>query len=184
MTVSEDTYALVAVEDRESWWELHWGNLRRKPAMDVRRNLIVRRLARQLLAQLSPDEFDISINQAHIRRSAEHFYLPDLVVIPMAAVRRLSHFPDALEAYFDAMPLVVEVWSSPTDDYSVDAKLEEYRALGDREIWCVKAEDHTLIVWQRQDDGSYVEAVFTAGLVSVAALPDVRIALWDLFEAP
>ncbi len=184
MGVSEDTYARLAVEDRESWWELHWGRLRRKPGMDVRRNLIVRRLARQLLPQLSPDEFDVAINQIRIRRSAEHFYIPDLAVIPIAAVRRLSRFPEALEAYFEVMPLVVEVWSLPTDEYSVEEKLREYRAHGDREIWCVKAEDRTLTTWQRQDDGSYDEALFTGGLVSVTTLPGVRVALWDLFEEP
>jgi Uma2 family endonuclease len=150
--------------------------------MTVEHNYIARRLGARLRQQLDEREFDVSVNMGQVRRSAESYYIPDVLVIPKELVRPLRGRRDMLEAYGVPLPLVVEVWSPSTGDYDVDAKIPEYQRRGDLEIWRIHPFDRTLTAWRRQPDGSYAEVHYTGGTVQPQALPDVTIDLDTLFD--
>jgi len=153
MPVSERTYLQLALEDPNQW-ELHCGNLRRKPAMTAAHNDIGFELAFRLRQQLDRSQYRVRHNSGHVRRSAENYYIPDVFVIPTDLFRPLRDLRNVLEAYDAPLPLVVEVWSPSTGDYDVDAKLPEYQRRGDLEIWRIHPFERTLIAWRRQPDGS------------------------------
>lgn len=180
MPVSEKTYLQIAWEDPNQW-ELHCGQLRRKPGMALEHNRLATRLLIRVAQQLDENEFDIRLGMGHVRRSSESYYIPDVYVIPMELVRpqrgRL-----ALEVYEAPLPLVVEVWSPSTGDYDLDSKIPEYQRRGDLEIWRIHPYDRTLTAWRRQPDGSYEEAVYRGGKVQPASLPNVTIDLDALFD--
>jgi Uma2 family endonuclease len=95
----------------------------------------------------------------------------------------MAERPNAVEAYAEPLPLIVEVWSPSTGDYDVDSKLPEYRRRGDLEIWRIHPYEHTLTTWRRQPDGRYTETLYTSGSVQPASLPGVTIDLASLFQA-
>jgi Uma2 family endonuclease len=181
MPVSERTFQTVALEDPEGQWELHCGTLRRKPAMSYEHNYIALSLQMYLIQQLDQKAFRVSHNGARLRISAEHYYIPDLCVIPIELLRphRGSY---ELEVYEARLPLVVEVWSPSTGDYDVDVKVLEYQRRGDLEIWRIHPYERTLTAWRRQPDGSYPETLHTHGTIRPGALPSVTIDLDRLFD--
>ena len=122
------------------------------------------------------------LNSARATRPESTYYVPDVSVIPIALTELLRGRADVLEAYRQALPLVVEVWSPSTGTYDVDEKLPEYQRRGDLEIWRIHPYERTLTVWVRQPDGSYDESVYRGGVVRPAALPDVEIDLDVLFQ--
>jgi Uma2 family endonuclease len=138
----------------------------------------------ELQVQLGRDRFEVRVDAGRTCRSPSHYYIPDVIVIPIDSVRRGLAETYALEAYAEPLPLIVEVWSPSTDDYDVDSKLPEYQRRGDLEIWRIHPYDRTLIAWVRQDDGSYSEALYRGGIVRPVALPNVAIGLDALFQAP
>ena len=71
MSVSLETFRRVAIEDDECVWELHCGQLVRKPGMTLAHNRGTMALVRQLLPQVDEDRFDIRTNAEHIRIAAE-----------------------------------------------------------------------------------------------------------------
>ena len=99
MPVSEETYLRVAAEDPEGHWELCGGRLRRKPDMTADHNWIATLVGYLLLHQLRWDEFQVRVNLGRVRRSPRNYFIPDVVVIPTALVRRLRGRPDLLEVY-------------------------------------------------------------------------------------
>jgi Uma2 family endonuclease len=179
--VSAQTYRQLAVEDPDGQWELHCGSLRQKPLMTVEHNHVMTRLLVWLAQQLNDDEYTVRSDSGRVRASGESYFIPDVLVIPMRLVRPLRRRRDALEAYAEPLPLVVEVWSPSTGDYDVEAKLPEYQRRGDLEIWRGHPYDHTLTSWRRQPDGSYLEGSYTHGAVEPVALPGVAIDLDALF---
>jgi Uma2 family endonuclease len=181
MPVSERTFLQLALED-PGQWELHCGNLRRKPAMTYEHNHVAFELAFRLRQQLDPRQFNVRGGMGHVRRSSESYYIPDVFVIPNELTRPLRGRRDALEAYDAPLPLIVEVWSPSTGDYDVDAKLPEYQRRGDLEIWRLHPFDRTLTAWRRQPDGTYAESQYTGGVVQPVALPNVTIDLDTLFD--
>jgi Uma2 family endonuclease len=181
MTVSEQTYRQLALEDPNQW-ELHCGVLLRKPAMTAEHNQIAWEIALRLSKQLDASRFTVRHNSGHVHRSAGGYYIPDVFVVPTELVRALRGRRDLLEAYDIPLPLVVEVWSPSTGDYDVDSKIPEYQRRGDLEIWRVHPFERTLTSWRRQPDGSYAESHFAAGLVQAIALPAVTIDLDTLFD--
>lgn len=181
MSVSEQTYRQLALEDPHGHWELHCGRLRQKPNMTVEHNYIMTRLFRFLIQQLDESQFDVRSNSGRVRRSAENYYIPDVYVVPMDLIGPLRQRRDTLEAYDVPLPLVVEVSSPSTGDYDVHTKLPEYQRRGDLEIWRVHPYDHALTAWRRQPDGSYLEMGHTGGGVRPVALPGVAIDLDALF---
>jgi len=88
-----------------------------------------------------------------------------------------------LAIFSGPLPLVVEVWSSSTGDYDVDAKVPVYQQRGDLEIWRIHPYAPTLTSWQRQLDGSYQETVHRGGSVAPIGLPGVTSALNTLWDS-
>ncbi|MGI8551563.1 MAG: Uma2 family endonuclease [Dehalococcoidia bacterium] len=183
MPISEATYERVALEDREGRWELVCGRLRRKPGMTVEHYDVMRALIRRLITQVEEGEFAVSMESPRLRISTGTYFLPDVCVIPRAAVQRKRRETSGrLEVYDEPMPLVVEVWSPSTGEYDVNDKLREYQWRGDLEIWRIHPYERTLIAWRHQPDGSYSETLYRGGTVQPVALPGVTIELERLFE--
>ena len=180
MPVSEATFHQVALEDPEGKWELHCGELRRKPGMTMPPNSLQDELAFVLRLQLRDGEFEVR-TAGRARRDAAHYYIPDVMVIPLTAWRALRETPRALENYDTPLPLVVEVWSRSTGEYDVDEKLPEYRRRGDLEIWRLHPYDRELTAWRRQPDGSYTEHHWLHGVVELHAIAGVSVDLDALF---
>lgn len=179
--MSEAEYRHFALGDTAGQWELVRGQLREKPGMSVRHGLVIMRVLEALLGQLDRREYALSTTHARLRRSADTYYVPDIVVIPAATLEALLEHPDALDAYPEPLPLVVEVWSPSTGRYDILEELPDYQARGDREIWYVHPRERTLTAWRRQPDGTYDDMVYRGGLVHPASLPGVAIDLDALF---
>jgi len=184
MIVSEEEYHRIALAEPAMKWELDCGRLRSKPPMTTWHNRTAWVLGFRLQEQLGFDQYEVRVDAGRTRRSPSHYYIPDVIVMPLAAVRRGLADTYALEAYAEPLPLVVEVWSPSTGDYDVDEKLPEYQRRGDLEIWRIHPYERTLIAWVRQPDGSYVETLHRGGVVRPAALPGVAIDLDALFGVP
>jgi Uma2 family endonuclease len=177
MTVSFETYERISLQDPRRPWELVRGHLREKPPMTMKHEITARRLPALLSGQLGWREW--SVGPARLRISTGTYYIPDVVVVPMALARTLR--PDQFEVYTDPVPLVVEIWSPSTGTYDVDDKLPEYQLRGDLEIWRIQPYDRTLTAWRQQTDGTYAEEIFRTGIIHPVALPDVAIDLDELF---
>ena len=180
MAVSEKTYKQVALEDPEGHWELHCGMLRRKPDMSYDHNHMMGDLYYWLRQQLDEAQFEVRMNAGHVRLSPQHYYIPDVYVIPVALTKAFVG-QRVLEWYAAPLPLVVEVWSPSTGDYDVEVKLREYQRRGDAEIWRLHPYEKTLTAWRRQADGAYTEVTLRGGHVEPTALPGVTIDLDALF---
>lgn len=149
--------------------------------MTTEHNMIPRRIDRHLQFQLDDREFLIAVESARLRISSGTYYVPDLCVLPTAAVRQLLERPGTFEVYDDSIPFVMEVWSPSTGDYDVEKKLAEYRLRGDAVIWYPHPYDRVLHAWERQPDGSYRELLHRAGVVPIPSLPNVAIDLDAVF---
>lgn len=180
MPVSENAFRKLALEDPEGHWELHCGYLRRKPGMTFEHNRLAFWLAVRLAEQIDRTKFDVRTNAGHVRGSADSYYIPDVLVIPLDLAEPLRG-GRGLEAYSAPLPLVVEGWSRSTGDYDVETKLREYQRRGDLEIWRIHPYERSLTAWRRQADGSYTETFYKGGAIRPIALPSVAIDLDALF---
>lgn len=181
MPVTERTYEQIALEEPKRKWELHRGTVREKPAVSFGHNRVQRKLARELILQLDPEEFEVSVDASRVRQTEQNVYIPDLFVIPVSYFAPYREHPQALEVYESPGPLVVEVWSPSTGGYEIDTKLPEYQARGDHEIWRLHPFDRTVIAWRRRPDAGYDRSVHPSGIVRPIALPGVAIDLDALF---
>ncbi len=181
MPVSEEAFLQLALEEPNQW-ELHCGELRRKPPMTYEHNDVGWELGLQLGKQLDRHQFRIRVFAGHVRRSPENYYIPDVFVIPIAFTRPFKGRWDVLEAYSDPLPLVVDIWSPSTGAYDIDSKIPEYQRRGDIEIWRIHPFDRTLTAWRRQADETYVESHYDGGTIKLVALPGVTIDLDALYE--
>jgi len=179
--VSEKAFRKQVLADPSGGWELHCGQLRQKPPMTFEHNHQGRHLAAMLIRQLDDRLFEVSQNAGHLRTSADRYYTPDVMVIPLELLRPHRGRSDELETYAGPLPLVVEIWSPSTGNYDVDSKLPQYQARGDLEIWRLHSYDCTLTRWVRQPDGSYVESVHQHSVIQPVALTGVTIDLDTLF---
>ena len=182
MPVTERTYQAVALEDPDGKWELHRGRLREKPAMTWDHNDDIVELAFQLRSQLDRRLYRVRVNSARVRRQDETYYIPDVFVVPTSYGENLRDQAHVLEVHDRPVPLIIEVWSPSTGEYDIDAKLPEYQARGDLEIWRLHPFERTLTVWRRKEDGSYEAFIQTGGTIEPVALPSVTIDLDALFE--
>lgn len=183
MAVSETLFEQVALADDTARWELVCGRLRAKPGMTARHGEIARNLALELALQVPRQRWEVGQEGPHLRIPGGNYRTPDVCVVPRELVkRRQQEHPTALEVYDEPMPLVVEVWSPSTGEYDVDQKLNEYQQRGDLEIWRIHPYERTLIAWVRRPDGSYLETLYTGGLIQPAFLPSVTIELERLFD--
>jgi Uma2 family endonuclease len=181
MTVSEQTFRQVALEDPEGHWELHCGVLHRKPGMTSEHNNVAGEVFYALRRQLDSSQFRVRLNLGHVHISVQNYYIPDVFVVPVALQRPLLG-TRKLEAYDAPLPLVVEVWSPSTGQFDVEMKLVGYQGRGDLEVWRIHPYEHSLIAWRRQPDGSSVEATYTSGAIQPMGLPGVTIDIDALFQ--
>jgi Uma2 family endonuclease len=182
MPVSEQTYRAVVLEDSDAQWELYDGRLREKPPMSAEHNDVIARLALVLGNQLDWRQYRVRINSAHVRRSERSYFVPDLFVVPTERFHEQIGQPGHLEVYEAPLPLVIEVWSPTTGSYDVDAKIPEYQARGDREIWRLQPYERTLTAWRRQPEEAYTVEIYRGGTVRSAALPQVTVDLDTLCD--
>jgi len=180
--VSEETYRRLALADPGGQLELYQGELREKPAMGARHGSFMFHLAFLLQIQLDRNEYRLRVSHARLRRSANTYYVPDVVVIPAALERALLDDPNSLDAYPEPLPLVVEIWSPSTGRYDIKEKLPDYLARGDLEIWYIHPYERTITVWRRLPDGSYSESLYREGTVVPSSLPGVSIDFEALFD--
>jgi Uma2 family endonuclease len=180
MPISAETYERVALEDDDRVWELHCGRLVEKPGVTVEHADVLNMLAVMLGRQLDPGRYRVRANTSRTRWSPAGYFVPDVCVVPDELAQKLRG-TGALEVYTDPLPFVAEVWSPSTGRYDVNTKLPEYQRRGDAEIWRIHPYERTVTVWRRRPDGSYAETLHREGVLSLAALPDVRIDLAALF---
>ena len=116
------------------------------------------------------------------RRSSDTYYIADTAIVPTETVLALMEHAHDLDAYPEPLPLVIEIWSPSTGKYDLMAKLPDYQARGDLEIWYVQPYEHTLTAWRRRPDGTYSDSVYLSGVVRQESAPEVVIDLEELFE--
>lgn len=178
--VSEEAFRRVALRDPDGQWELHDGQLQEKPPMSAEHNDLTFHIGFMLQRQLPRDQYRLRVNGGRTQGAPATTYVPDVAVVPIAAEQ--FQRGRSLEVYDQPLPLIVEVWAPSTGAYDVDAKIPTYQERGDEEIWRVQPYERTITIWQRQDDGSYLETLYRDGLITVASLPGVTIALAELFD--
>jgi len=183
MDVGVESYEALALSEPEMMWELHDGQVKSKARiLTFGHGLPMENLDLQLKAQLDPVQFRVKVNHARTQRVVNWMFVPDVVVIPTALIRKgVEERIHRMEVYHDPLPLVVEVWSSSTGDYDVDTKLPEYQRRGDIEIWRIQPYERTLTVWHRQPDGTYHESLHTTGTIELLALPGIVVNIDQLF---
>jgi Uma2 family endonuclease len=179
--MSEEAYRQFVLSGVEGSWELHDGRLVEKPGMTWEHMNIASQLSHLLQSQLDRSAYRVFI-ESRVRRPAATIFLPDIMVVPTAYGEPFRGRPGTLAIFSDPLPLIVEIWSSSTGDYDVDAKLPVYQQRGDLEIWRIHPYERTLTAWRRQPDGSYEETVHRGGIVTPVALPGVEIDLETLFD--
>ncbi len=180
--MTEQAYRALALTEAGKLVELWDGEPREKPAMSIGHNRSTFRLGYLLQEQLPWSEFEIRVNSSRLQRSARNYFIPDVLVVPRAAVRALGDDSRVLEVYDQPLPLVVEVWSPSTGGYDLGEKLAEYQRRGDEEIWYLHPSERTLTAWVRQADGRYQERIYRGGVVRPAFRSDVAIELGALFD--
>ncbi len=181
--MGEGAYQRFVLSRAEGNWELHDGRLVEKPGVTWEHGSIAAFLSYLLQHQLDRTEYEVRIGEGRVRKPADTIFIPDVLVVPTAFSWEFRDRPGVLAIFSDPLPLVVEIWSSSTGDYDVDAKLPIYQKRGDLEIWRIHPYEKTLTSWQRQADGSYRETIYRGGVVSPVALPGVEIDLERLFGA-
>ena len=180
--VSPESYERVAFNDPDGHWELFDGLLREKPGMSVTHNRVGFRLSVAILRSLDETMYEARSNAGRLRVGADRYYIPDVVVIPLALTVGLEGRPDGLEVYADPLPFVAEIWSPSTGGYDVKSKLLGYRERGDSEIWYIQPFDKTITIWRRQPDGSYLETSPAIGPIEIVSMPGVTVDLAALLD--
>jgi Uma2 family endonuclease len=173
--ISETEYRELALTDEGHLVELWDGVPREKPLMSLAHGDVAAYLGAMLINQLDRRAYRVYVNGGRARRSERNYFIPDVLVAPASFV--LPDWGDsrALAAFAAPLPLVVEVWSRTTAAYDYAVKLQAYRDRGDAEIWYIHPYERTLTAWRKQPDGSYREALYHGGIVSVVSLPGVAI---------
>src|SRR5947209_3607005 len=95
--VSTATYEQLALADCDRKWELSDGTLREKPPMTTAHNWLAERLGYLLLSQLDWSVYQVRTDKARVRRPGGTYFIPDVMVVPTAAVLSLLDRRDALE---------------------------------------------------------------------------------------
>lgn len=181
MVTTTQTFEDLALANPDRPLEMHAGVVREKPPMALGHNRSMNRLGQLLAVQLDPERYWVNTNSGQLKRLEGTYYIPDVCVIPVEIIDPdLDPWSD-LEVYTRPLPLVIEVWSPSTGGYDLDTKIAEYQRRGDLEIWRLHPFERTLISWQRQADGTYVERTYHGGIVRPVALPEVSIDLDALF---
>ena len=179
--ISEAEYQRFVLSGAGKGWELHDGRLVEKPGVTWEHADVAMELAYLLRHQIPRDEYRGFI-ESRVRRPTATIFMPDVMVVPTACGEPFRGQPGTLAIFSDPLPLIVEIWSSSTGEYDVDAKLPIYQQRGDLEIWRIHPYERTVMSWRRQPDGSYQEAIHRGGIFRPVALPGVAIDLETLFN--
>jgi Uma2 family endonuclease len=111
-------------------------------------------LRRRLEAQ-APGYLAVVENAGLLIRGGRSYFIPDLAIVPIAALKR----SDASLKAPDAV-LVVEVLSKSNAGRDLVVKRHEYAAGGNPQYWIVSKDDRTLTVFTRPDEGrAYQESI-------------------------
>jgi Uma2 family endonuclease len=181
MTVSEQEYLQLVLKDPSIKWELHCGTLVERPPMTWEHMRTGALLHHDLQRQLPLDQYIVISEAGRLRRSATSYYIPDVIVVPVATARELFREPGTVGAFPVPLPFVAEVWSPSTGSQDVASKIPEYQRRGDHEIWRIHPYERTVIAFVRQPDGAYTETLYRGGTVHLTALPGVAVDLDKLF---
>jgi Uma2 family endonuclease len=173
---TEQEYLALAAPQFELWD----GELREKPAMSVAHDNLAFKLGFMLQGQLDWNIFQVNVNGGKARVDGGTYFIPDVVVIPVAYQAALEGGSRAFNVIASPLPLVVEVWSPSTGAYDFERKLVSYRGREDQEIWYIHPYERTLTAWRRLEDGSYEESVYTGGIVPLSSISGITIDLDDL----
>ena len=95
MAVSVELFREVALAHSDRTWELRRGQLVGKPPMAMDHNFQAADIVRQLNRQLDDEAFSVRQNSGHVRVAADLYVVPDVAVIPMAALREERAADDA-----------------------------------------------------------------------------------------
>jgi Uma2 family endonuclease len=180
--MTEQEYLEFAQSDPGGRWELVRGQLREKLGMSAKHGDVIDELATLLRYRLDRGEYRIRTHQARLRISPDSYFVPDIAILPAAAVRAKLADPRSLDAYNEPLPLVVEVWSPSTGGFDLQVKIPDYQRRGDLEIWFIHPSARTLTAWRRLPDGSYSETIHHGGTVRLESLPGVEIDLDAILE--
>jgi Uma2 family endonuclease len=181
MSITQELYRAVAVEDHDGRWELHRGKLREKPSMSFAHNEVMVELGYQLRAQLPPEQFIVRINSGRLSLGEDSYYIPDVLVMRRPTGATAATHAPALETYSQPALLVAEVWSPSTGEYDVEGKLPRYRERGDLEIWRIHPVARSIDIWTRRANGEYELQSANWGVLTPSAFPGVRIDVGLLF---
>lgn len=182
MTITEQEYLRLTLADPDSKWELYCGELRGRPPMTWEHVRTAALLGHDLQRQLDRAEYIVLSEAGRIRRSESHYFVPDVMVVPVSIAHALFQEPGSVALFPDPMPFIGEVWSPSTGEDDVRTKLPAYKQRGDQEIWLLHPYERTVTTWVRQADGSYVETLHRGGTVHLSALPGVVIDLAVIFD--
>ena len=182
MTLVE-IYKELALQDPGGWELAPCIGIRKKPLMTMEHNWSSAALLSRLAVSLHGQPVQVLMNAPSLQLvDGEHYFIPDVCVVPNSLRQPRSNHPTGLETIATAIPFVVEVWSPSTGEYDMETKFAEYKARGDREIWRVHPYEMTVTAWRRQPEGSYSETAYTEGEIPVVSLPGVSIPFDILFE--
>jgi Uma2 family endonuclease len=159
--MSEEEYRRFALTAEGRLHELWDGVPREKPLMNLKHADVASYLGFALIDQLDRRVHRVNVNGGRTRCSARDYYIPDVIVIPYALQRPYIDNPDALNAYAEPLPLVVEVWSWTEEPYDFATKLQAYRQRWDEDIWYFHPFDRTLTAWHKNPMGATASS-FTA----------------------
>ena len=182
MAISEATYLQLIAEDPEHKWELRGGRLRSKEPLTWGHNHLTAELGFALRRQLDPKVRAVHVHAGRLQWTAQDYYAPDVIVIPMEVAYRSLSGPNALEVYREPLPLVVEVWSPSMGSDALAEKLPDYQQRGDHEIWLIHPFDCWLLASVQQPDGSYTDNRYDGGVLAPTHVPNVSIDLDALFD--
>lgn len=177
--ITEGEYEQIVLAKPIERWELVAGQLREKPGNSWDHSRVVSELIYWLYPQLDPRQH-LPFIGAHVRCTKGTVFRPDVTIVPVEYGREFAGRP-VLAIFSRPLPFLVEIWAPSTGDYDVDTKIPEYQKRDDLEIWRVHPYQKTITVWCRQPNGVYVESRHDRGGISLHALPDVSLALDDLF---
>ena len=177
--ITEGEYEEIVLAKPIERWELVAGQLREKPGTSWDHSRVVSDLIDWLYPQLDPRQH-LPFIGAHVRCTKGTVFRPDATIVPVEYGRDFAGRP-VLAIFSRPLPFVVEIWSPSTGDYDVDTKIPEYQQRGDMEIWRVHPCQKTITAWRRQPDGDYAESRHDREVIELHALPDVTLALDDLF---
>ena len=182
--VTRETYEEFACSESDRRLEWHKGMLREKPAMSFRHSQALHDLYDLIRDQTERTEYLVRMNFSRVYHPGQFSYIPDLLVVPMSLVLAFRDRGEALEAYADPSPLIVEIWSPSTGDYDINEKIPAYQARGDLEIWRIHPGEQSITAWRRQPDGTYSKTVHREGSISISSLSGVAVDLDVLFAGP